>query len=385
MGAATWGTFLTTFAVTINNHLVAAIAVLLATALTWHIWLGERSWWYFAGAGLCAAFAAANELPALSFVACVAAAAWWRSWPRTLLAFVPAALLVAAGLLGTTYLAHGTIKPAYAHRSDGPVVATVPMRVTPLLDQKTLPSEVREALRSADFHLSEEALVWVAQPQQRWGIWDRVGQQRLALVATEQEIEIRRWDNWYDYAGSYWTGAQQGVDRGEPSRAVYLWHVLLGHHGIFSLTPLWLLVLPGIVWLLRSRQPGSAPLACMVIVLSVLCVSFYVGRPVIDRNYGGVSCGLRWAFWLIPLWLLCLIPTAERWLQTASGRAAALALLMLSTFSAAYASANPWSHPWLFQLGTYAGWWHYSRSLLPERRVARVARGARRSSAAAGA
>ena len=30
MGAATWGTYLTTFAVTLNNHLPAAISVLIA-------------------------------------------------------------------------------------------------------------------------------------------------------------------------------------------------------------------------------------------------------------------------------------------------------------------------------------------------------------------
>ncbi len=68
LAAATWGTFLTTYAVTINNHSVAAIAVLLSTALAFHVWLGERRWWYFAGAGLCSALAAANELPALSFL-----------------------------------------------------------------------------------------------------------------------------------------------------------------------------------------------------------------------------------------------------------------------------------------------------------------------------
>ena len=59
-------------------------------------------------------------------------------------------------------------------------------------------------------------------------------------------------DNWYDYTyerngrtiESYWKNPA-GVDRGEPSREVYAFNVLVGHHGIFSLTPVWLLSVAG--------------------------------------------------------------------------------------------------------------------------------------------
>ncbi len=78
MTAATWGTFLTTFAVTLNNHLPAAICVLLACVWTLRIWNGETSGWYFAGSGLLSAFAVANELPALALFACLAIAVTWR-------------------------------------------------------------------------------------------------------------------------------------------------------------------------------------------------------------------------------------------------------------------------------------------------------------------
>ena len=118
---------------------VAAITVLLAAVLMLHVWFGERGWWYFAGAGLCSAFAVANELPALSFFACVALAALWKSPRQAILFFAPAALLVAAGFFGTNYLAHGTAVPAYMHRSDGEVVATVPIQVA---------AELNEALAS---------------------------------------------------------------------------------------------------------------------------------------------------------------------------------------------------------------------------------------------
>ena len=58
------------FAVTLNNHLIAAVSVLVAVFAALPIWAGEeRRQRYFFVAGCGAAFAAANELPALSFLA----------------------------------------------------------------------------------------------------------------------------------------------------------------------------------------------------------------------------------------------------------------------------------------------------------------------------
>ena len=71
---------------------------------------------------------------------------------------------------------------------------------------------------------------------------------------------------WYDYTferggrqvDSYWKNPQ-GVDRGEPSRGIYAVHVLVGHHGIFSLTPVWLLSIAGtVVWMWRGRERAAA-------------------------------------------------------------------------------------------------------------------------------
>ncbi len=87
---------------------------------------GKRSWWYFAGSGLLAAFAVANELPALAPLRLHRRwSVTWRSPRRAVLAFVPAAALVAVAFFTTNYLAHGTWIPAYGHRGDGPVVGRV--------------------------------------------------------------------------------------------------------------------------------------------------------------------------------------------------------------------------------------------------------------------
>jgi len=58
MACATFGTFLTTFAITLNNHSVAAVCVMFAIACVLPVWYdGQRRYRYFVCAGLCSAFA----------------------------------------------------------------------------------------------------------------------------------------------------------------------------------------------------------------------------------------------------------------------------------------------------------------------------------------
>src|SRR5262249_31546483 len=58
--------------------------------------------------------------------------------------------------------------------------------------------------------------------------------------------------SWYEYAGSVWA-----IQSGEPKHGIdwayqtegpggYAFHVLLGHHGLFSLTPVFLLTVVGV-------------------------------------------------------------------------------------------------------------------------------------------
>lgn len=363
LAAATWGTFLSTFSVTLNNHLPAAICVLLATLVAWPVWHdGQRSWWRFPLAGLFSALAAANELPATSFLAVLAAGLCWQAPLRWLTGFVPAAALVAAAYFGTNYAAHQSWRMPYAHRADGPVLATVPGDLADDTGElpRRVPPAVRSALAGVGVDLSDQTLLLDSPQPGRWVIWDREGQDRVALVERPGELELRAWDNWYEYPGSYWTeGKRVGVDRGEPSRTVYAFHVLLGHHGFFSLSPVWLIGLLGIAVCLRDPSDPLRGLAALVLLLTVVCLVFYVSRPLMDRNYGGVAAGFRWLFWLIPLWLLVTLRGAERLASSVWWRRLALAALAVSVFSALYAAANPWSQPWLFDYWSYLGWISY--------------------------
>ena len=121
MAAAAFGTFLTTFAVTINNHLPAAVCAVAAVYAAVRIWFdGERRLRYFVVAGLFAALAAANEFPAASILAAVArAAALEIAAPVAARVSFRRWRVVAAAFFGTEWIAHHNLKPAYLHRSGG--------------------------------------------------------------------------------------------------------------------------------------------------------------------------------------------------------------------------------------------------------------------------
>lgn len=354
MASACGGTFLTTFAITLNNHLIAAVGVMATLAAALPIWLeGRKEWRYFILAGLAAAFTAANELPALAFFAAIALGLSLCSWQRTLAGFVPPAILVAAAAFGTNYLAHGDWKTPYAHRGDGPVARILPIRRDEVVTSKSI--------RDHGFEDSRRMIV-KERPNSGWVIFDPVTTQRYAVdyAPDRKSLELRKWDNWYEFDGSYWSsGELSSVDNGEPSQLVYGFHCLLGHHGVFSLTPIWLFCVWGTFLWLRSSNRSLAGLALMIAGLTIIVLLFYFTRPQIDRNYSGFSTCLRWLLWLVPLWLVVMLPAADTLAVSRVGWGVAIVLLLVSALSAGYGSMNPWTHPWIFDYWTYLRWIDY--------------------------
>lgn len=294
VATATLGTFLSTFAVVLNNHLPAAVSAAIALyAIVRIAFDGERRWPLFALAGLAAAFTAACELPALAFLGGVSLMLALRSPRQTALAFLPAVAVVAAAFFATNWIAHESLRPPYMHRS-----------------------------------------------------------------STDPD------DNWYSYTytvngqerQSYWL-RPKGLDAGEKSKATYALHALVGHHGIFSLTPVWLLSIVGtLMWLSSSDRPRRE-LAALIGGLTLVCLVFYIGlRPQNDRNYGGMTSGFRWMFWFTPLWLVVMIPAADRLARSTLGMTLAAVLLTFSVLSASYPTWNPWTQPWIYNwLQWYGG------------------------------
>ncbi len=291
MAAAVFGTFLTTFAVVINNHVPAAVCALAAVYATVRIVFDrDYRWHYFAIAGLFAALTVTNELPALALLGLLSALLLWKAPWETVLVYVPAVVVVAAAFFGTNWLAHEDLRPPYLHRSEG--------------------------------------------------------------------------DNWYDYEyerngrvyESYWRNPV-GVDRGEPHQGKYAAHLLVGHHGIFSLTPVWILSFAGMIWWVgQGKDANLRQLGLLILIATAACLAFYLMRPEHHRNYGGVTSGLRWMFWFAPLWLLTALPVADLMSRRRWSRALALVGLLVSVLSASYPTWNPWTHPWIMDCMHYL-WW----------------------------
>jgi len=135
--------------------------------------------------------------------------------------------------------------------------------------------------------------------------------------------------------------------------------VLIGHHGLFSLTPIWLLSFAGMIVLTRQwfGERETFPAFGMVALgISVVVIAFYIGR---SNNYGGFTGGLRWFFWLNPIWLITMVPILDRLAVREWGRRLGYALLAITVFSVSYPMWNPWRHPWIYQLCEYTGWLVY--------------------------
>jgi len=338
MISACFATMVTPFLNTFNNHTLGTFSVLFCLYSLIAIWERRSAgraggvsplnpseskpryvWHHYILAGLFAGFAVTNELPALSFACAVGALLLWWSPLRTLLLFVPALGLIAGAFLYTNYLAMGQVRPAYSEFGGPPPYKRLP-----------IPPD------------------------------------------GEQEPGSR----WYQYEGSHWRkpvpGQQprHGIDwaRYYETRSVYAVNLLVGHHGLFSLSPIWLLALIGMLSqslaVSRSRRlpatenPNPLPwfLAPLALVISTTVIAFYL---LMSENYGGFTVGPRWLTWLTPLLLLCMLPVADRLAEQRWGRWLAMGFLALSVLSAQYSSWNPWRHPWLHDLFEWQGWVAY--------------------------
>ncbi|OWK47207.1 hypothetical protein [Fimbriiglobus ruber] len=298
--AACFGTFLTTFSVSLNNHTPAACCVLFAL---YPLLRGGGVPYSLASlfvSGLFAGLTAALDLPALSFTVGLFVPLVLTRPRQALIGFLPGALIPLGGLLACNYAAVGSVLPVYSEFG-GP---------------------------------------------------------------------------WYNYPGSYWAtshqpGPHKGVDFADEPKAVYAFHLLFGHHGWFSLTPVWLLGAGGLLGLLtasradiktvlalKKTSPVWTPrlLGVLAVVVSLVVFAFYVVKT---NNYGGNTSGPRWLFWLIPLWLLGTIPAADWVGRFSTGRLGAAVLLGFSVLSVFYPAWNPWRNPWVLQLLEVTGWLVY--------------------------
>lgn len=375
-----FGTMLGPFSISLSNHVPAAAAIAVAAWLYFRAidrvarqdlvqgagealqegLIGLRI--EYLSAGIAIALAAANELPALSIMVCFVAL-FALVDRRSVAPVISGVCIVGFAFFGTNWVAHQSFRPPYAHRGDGALLETiseVPQKWLSEFNDSAQPSDQLTDWLAGNLTGSNvsdlDSASWLASNEpNRLRLKTHSGD--YALLAKDDSIEIRIWDDWYEYQGSYWQdGNRRGVDLGEPSRARYLFNMLVGHHGVFSLTPIWLLFPFGLV---RSIQRNTWPekrFALTVLLCTTICAAFYLMRPTIDRNYGGVSVCFRWLLWFAPLWMIFASKAVENFQSIKLAKWVTVCLLATSIFSASTAISNPWQSPWLYRYLEFLGW-----------------------------
>lgn len=167
----------------------------------------------------------------------------------------------------------------------------------------------------------------------------------LTYISTGSLIPIYERRELYDYPGSYWRN-EAGIDALREPKLLYTFNLLLGHHGLFSMTPLFVFSLIGLWrWL---RQAGSERWAAIAVsAVSLIVFLFYVFR---SHNYGGWCVGIRW---LVPQMGL-LIFFFGVWLDRAKLSRLKLGLVALAFCIGAYNVQDGLSGP--FQFSRWHNW-----------------------------
>jgi hypothetical protein len=154
----------------------------------------------------------------------------------------------------------------------------------------------------------------------------------------------------YEYHGSYWTTPLQmdWFNKEPEPYGIYLLHMTLGHHGVFSLTPIFLFSAYGALRILFECSSRSRVLAWLATVLAIALLAFTIWDPKALQTYtgkieeGSATRGLHWLVWLSPL-VLFAIYAMLRLLFARGGRLRAMAglTIFLTVAMLAFYTWNP--------------------------------------------
>ena len=157
---------------------------------------------------------------------------------------------------------------------------------------------------------------------------------------------------------SYWMDPK-GIDANDESPPVYLLHCVAGHHGILSLTPIFLLTFYGWFRGLRSATMKRWKVIHLLgIGISLTVLLFYLSRTQ-NYNYGGNSCALRWMLWLVPFWWMGMVPAVDRLSRSRGGLLLIAFLSCASIYSSFDSLQKPWKPNWIFTLMQEKKWIDY--------------------------
>jgi hypothetical protein len=156
----------------------------------------------------------------------------------------------------------------------------------------------------------------------------------------------------YEYEGSYWSNPV-GIDALHEPKPIYLLNLLLGHHGFFSLSPIFILMLVGLLFAVRDSRPEARRLAWFTAATLTFTVAL---NTLTTNNYGGVCQGFRYLIWPAPLFIVAASLTADAYGRPKWVRVLGVLFLVGSIVSTASCLDNPWSESWAEQLCKKHDW-----------------------------
>jgi hypothetical protein len=127
-----------------------------------------------------------------------------------------------------------------------------------------------------------------------------VAEPLLAYLATGSSIPAYVNPALKDFPENYFR-KPSGIDALREPKHIYAFHVLLGHHGLFSMTPLFFFGLYESIRRFIKKDRFRLEIAVWMLTFAAF-LFFYILRT---RNYGGWSVGMRWLVPVMP-WLLML-------------------------------------------------------------------------------
>jgi hypothetical protein len=312
------GSLTTGYLTTLNNHTMAAYSAGIALLLLWPTWHEEerRESGRLFLAGLMVGWTAANELPAAAFAVFATLLTLRRAFLAAVFFYLPPLVLVAAAFFYTNKLSFDSYIPAYLQPE--------------MYDYEG--SYWRSDKKSAIDALStpREDGAYVEGPRVAGDFTRKL----KGMVKPE--------------------AADDGKPAGLFVSPVYLLHMTFGHHGLFSMTPIWLFAFVGLLAALGAGHPPLRTTAWMLLLLVLLVIGFYWAVNT-ERNYGGFCHGMRWLLWLTPIWLLYLPKVLDDVSQNKLGRSVVWATVLLSIFSVGDTLPNPWTYSWIHRIMIWCG------------------------------
>jgi hypothetical protein len=168
----------------------------------------------------------------------------------------------------------------------------------------------------------------------------------LSYVTTGSLIPAYLNSELKDFAGNYFRGKQSGIDALREPKYIYAFNVLLGHHGLFSMTPLLGFGAFEMGRCLKKRE--RLPETILLLGPMLIIIAFYIIRT---RNYGGWCVGMRHLVPMMPLLLLYFALWVDRVRLSRAAWAAVVAAFSIGAFNVQDGLTSPFQfsvwHNWL--------------------------------------